>query len=301
MQQIPFLLLLAFLAAAPATAKVRIIATTTDLAAIARAVGGNHVSAESLTRGTRDPHFAAAKPSMIRRLYRADLLLVVGADMEVAWLPAALRASRNPRAQPGLPGYLNLSESVPLLNVASGPVNRAMGDVHAKGNPHYLLDPRNGGRAAAAIAARLARIDPGNRPVFEANLATFQRRLDGRFAAWRETTKPLRGKSVISYHKTFPYLADAFGFRIVTQVEPLPGISPTASRLAELVGRIRSEKIGLLVMAPYYERRSARFLAERTGIKIAVLPQAVGAEPEIRTYFDLFDAIAATLAKAGAT
>jgi len=286
-----------WLGASTGAAKVKIVTTTTNLAALARAVGGDDVSVESLTKGTRDPHFVAAKPSMIRKIYAAELLLSIGVDQEIAWLPAALQAGRNARVQPGQSGYLDLSEAVTLLDVPTGLVTRAMGDVHAKGNPHYLLDPRNGARAAVAIAARLEAIDPENADGYRDRLGAFAVALDQKIADWDKRLAPLKGRPVVSHHKTFSYLADAFGFRVADYVEPLPGIAPTAAHLARLTARITEQQITLLIMAPYYDLRPARYLAENTGITVVVLPQAVEAIPEIKTYFDLFDAIIAALSR----
>ncbi|WP_126452850.1 metal ABC transporter substrate-binding protein [Sulfuriflexus mobilis] len=276
-------------------ATLRIVTTTQDLAAIAEAVGGEQVTVQSLTPGTRDPHFAAAKPSMIREVYRADLLLVIGADMEIGWLPPLLQSARNARVQPGNPGYLDLSEVVPLLDKASGPLSRAMGDVHAKGNPHYWLDPRNGLRMARAIAARLAELDPTHKGDYQRRLGAFAQRLENKLPDWHAGLAQLKGRPVIAYHKSFIYLADAFGFHIVDEIEPRPGIAPSAASLGALVTRIKTEEIDWLIMEPYYERRSARYLTEQTGIRVAVLPQSVGAQPGIHTYFDLIDAIVAVL------
>ena len=301
MQAIAYLAaVLAMLAAGPVSAALRVVTTTSDLAAIAAAVGGDALSARSLTKGASDPHFAAARPSMIREVYRADLLLAVGAELEIGWLPAALRAGRNARVLPGRPGYLDLSRSVGLLEVPAGPVDRSMGDVHASGNPHYLLDPGRGLQAARAIAARLGAIDPGNAASYAEGLRQFEARLAARRAEWAARMAPLRGAKVIAYHRTFSYLADAFGFEIAGQLEPLPGVAPTAAHIAGLIARIRAERIGLLIMAPFYERRSAALLSRRTGIRVAVLPHAVGALEGVRTYEGLFDAIVAALAAAGA-
>jgi ABC-type Zn uptake system ZnuABC Zn-binding protein ZnuA len=266
--------------------------STTDLAAIAAAIGGERVAAQSLTNGTSDPHFVEARPSMIRRLRDAELVIAIGADLEIGWLPAALQAARNGRIQPGRPGYLDLSDHVALLEAQTGAVSRAAGDVHAKGNPHYWLDPENGRRMARAIADRLARLDAEGARDYAARLAAFEQALDQKLAVWRARLAPLRGTAAISYHKSLPYLAQAFGFAIADQIEPLPGIAPTAAHLATLVDRIKRERIGLLLIERFYEQRSARYLEERTGVRTVVLPTMVGAEPEIRTYFDLFDAIA---------
>ena len=295
-------LCLAVLAGWPgiAAARVDIVATTTDLAAIARAVGGDDVTAVSLTSGAADPHFAAAKPSMIRRVFDADLLLSVGAELEVGWLPAVLPAARNPRVLPGRLGHLDLSTAVVLRDAPTGPVSRAMGHVHAAGNPHYWLDPRNGQLIAAAIAARLELMDPDNAAGYRDRLAAFTADLDQRIPVWRDKLAPLAGQPVIAYHESLVYLASAFGFEIVDEVEPLPGVAPTAAHLSGLVATIRDRGVRLLIMEPFYERRSAAFLEDKTGIRAVVIPQSVGALPDVTTYPGLFDAIVAALAEAGA-
>jgi len=272
-------------------AKVRIVATTQDLAAIAHAIGGNLVTIDSLTRGTRDPHFAQAKPSMIRRVYRADLLLLIGAEMEIGWLPPLLQSARNGKVLPGNPGYLDLSLTVPLLGKPKGAVTRDMGDVHAQGNPHYWLNPENGLLIANAIAQRLSEIDADNTATFQKNFKDFQAKLTNKIAQWKLSLSSLKEKPIISYHTSFIYLADIFGFRIVNQVEPKPGISPTASHLNELVSQINRDKIKLLIIEPYYERKSADYLKKQTGIQVIVVPQSVGAKDNIKDYFDLFDSI----------
>lgn len=289
--------LLLLISAFTSHAALQVVTTTQDLAAIAQAVGGEQVEVQSLTQGTRDPHFATAKPSMIRQVFGADLLLVIGADMEIGWLPPLLQSARNSRVQPGNPGYLDLSSAVVLLDKISGPVSRSMGDVHAKGNPHYWLDPRNGLRMAQAIATRLSEMDPAHKDDYQRRLNTFEQIMGTKLPLWQAELAPLKGKQVIAYHKSFIYLADAFGFQIIDEIEPMPGITPGASTLSTLVERIKTEHIGLLIMEPYYERRSANYLNEQTAIRMVVLPQSVGAQTDINTYFDLFDAIVAALNK----
>ena len=294
-----FALLPLMMIAPDGVAALRVVATTQDLAAFAEMVGGEQVTVQSLTRGTRDPHFAAAKPSMIRKVFRADLLLVIGADMEIGWLPPLLQSARNARVRPGNPGYLDLSLTIPLLGKSRGPVSRAMGDVHAKGNPHYWLDPANGIRMAQAIAARLGELDPAHQGQYQRRFEIFARKMEEKMRSWRAALAYLKGTPSIAYHTSFIYLANAFDFRIVDEVEPKPGIAPSAATLGALVARIEKDEIGLLIMEPYYERRSARYLSEKTGIYVAVLPQSVGAKPDINDYFDLFDAIVAALTAAG--
>lgn len=276
-----------------AEAKVRVVTTTQDLAAIAEAIGGDEVDVASLTPGTRDPHYAVARPSMIHRVFRADLLILIGADMEIGWLPPLLQSARNGKVLPGNPGFMDMSRSVELLGVQSGPVSRALGDVHAKGNPHYWLDPRNGLRMARAIAARLSEIDPDNSEGYQRRFDDFARVMAIKLPEWKTALADLNGQPVIAYHKSFDYLANVFGFRIVDEVEPKPGIAPSAASLGALIQHIERDQISLLIMEPYYERRSARYLNEHTGLRAAVLPQSVGADKSIKTYFDLFDGIVA--------
>ena len=296
-----FLWLLSFsLLSGGVHAALQVETTTQDLAAIAKAVGGDYIHVNSLTPGTRDPHFAVAKPSMIRKVYGADLLLLVGADMEIGWLPPLLQSARNGRVQPGNPGYLDLSEAVPLLGKLQGPVSHDMGDVHAKGNPHYWLDPRNGVRMAKMIAQRLAQLDPEHATEYQKNVELFEKTLKTKLQGWTKALQHLKGKPVIAYHRSFVYLAEAFGFRIVDEVEPKPGMTPSAASLAKLIARIKNERIDLLIMEPYYERRSARYLNEQTGLPIAVIPQSVGAQAGINTYIDLFDNIVKNLKAKGA-
>jgi len=284
---------------ATARAELNVITSTADLAAITRAIGGRAVKADSLTSGASAPHFAVPKPSMIRRARDADLLIVVGAELEIGWLPVVLSSAANPRINVGQPGYLDLSSSVSILQEA-GPVSRAQGDVHKSGNPHYMLDPQNGLVAARAIAARLAELDPANAAAYQAGLAAFEGEFRRKWPEWQRGFTPLRGKSVVSYHRSLPYLARAFGFVIVGELEPLPGISPTVSHLEALGETIRRNNVRLLLMEGFYERRSAQFLAERTGIKVAVIPHAVEFEAGMKSYFDTFDGILKSIRVSGA-
>ncbi len=284
----------------PAYAEFFIVTTTTDLAAIATEVGGDLVSVKSLAPGTRDFHYLAAKPSMKRVVRDADLVLAVGADLEVGWLPLVLEGSRNPGILPGAPGYLDLSSTVTLLGVVSGPVNRAMGDIHPDGNPHYWLDPRNGMAIGHAIADRLGTLDPDNATRYQAQAEAFAKRLGESFAAWQDQVAFLRGRKLISYHRSFTYLAAAFGFEIVGEIEPIPGVDPTANHLRDLVDRIEQEDIAMIIMEPYYEQDTAAFLKRSTGIATATIPSSVGGMPDVETYTELFEYIVAALRQANA-
>ena len=280
-------------------AALRVVTTTQDVAAIAMAIGGEQTKVQSLTPGTRDPHFATAKPSMIRKVYGADLLVVIGADMEIGWLPALLSSARNTQVQPGNIGHLDLSRHISLLGKINAPVSRAMGDVHANGNPHYWLNPRNGLLMAQAIAKRLSELDPDNISVYQSRLKIFEETVKTKLTIWQKALLPLKNQSVIAYHTSFIYLADAFGFHIIDEVEPKPGISPSAASLNALIANVKNNNVKLLITEPYYEQRSAKFIKRKTDLTIAVLPQSVGAFPNIKTYFDLFDNIVHALTRNG--
>ena len=282
---------LVLILSAPVHAALSVVTTTEDLASIARSIGGDRITVTSLTRGSADPHFAVAKPSMIRRVYSADLLVLVGAEIEVGWLPALLKSARNSKVLPGNAGYLDLSEHVTLKGAISGPIDRSMGDVHARGNPHYWLDPYNGIKMATAIKNRLGELDTENKPYYETRLDQFNEALLIKLKDWQARMAPLSGMPVIAYHTSFIYLAEAFDFRIVDEVEPRPGISPSAAALGKLVEHIRQDHIELLIMEPWYERRSSQWLQEQTGIKVAVIPQSVNSQAGIEDYFSLFDTI----------
>ena len=281
-----------------ANAALNIVTTTQDLAAIANSIGAQHVEIYSLTKGTRDPHFAEAKPSMIRKVHAADILMLVGADLEVGWLPAVLRTARNREVQVGGKGYLDLSQYVSILGVPTGTIDRSMGDVHARGNPHYWLQPDNALHIARAIASKLTELDAKHRTEYAKNLADFEQQLHTKIALWKEQLKYLKGEQVISYHTSLLYLANTFDFDIAREIEPKPGIAPSPSHLAELVSFIKNKKIKWLIMEPFYETRSADFLRRQTGINIVVVPQSVGSLPTIESYTDLFDSIVAAFNKA---
>lgn len=272
-------------------AKVEIAATTKDIASITQVVGGAHVKVESLTQGTQDPHFASAKPSMIRKLSHVDLLIAIGAEMEIGWLPALQQSARNSHILSGENGYLDLSQYVELKGKPSGHVTRAQGDVHAAGNPHYWLDPLNGIKMAEAIAQRLILLDAEHTADYEKNLQGFKTRIEHDLLRWKQEMIAMKGEKVIAYHTSLLYLAEAFEFEIVDFIEPLPGISPSVSHVNQLINKIKQQNIKYVLLEPYYEIRSAEMLQRRAGTKTLIIPQSVGSKSEITDYEKLFDVI----------
>lgn len=275
----------------PAFAAVNVVATTQDIASIAESVGSNYVNVTSLTKGSRDPHYATAKPSMIKTVSKADLLIAIGAELEIGWLPALIQSGRNTNVTPGNQGFLDLSTAVNIKGRPTGQVTRDMGDVHAMGNPHYWLDPENGILMAKAIANRLSEIDSQHKDTYQQNAVDFENKIQEGLIIWNKELSFLRNKPIVTYHTSMLYLAETFGFNIVDNIEPKPGISPSASHLNELINTIKQKNVPLILMEPYYEKRSAELLKRKTGINIAVIPQSVGAQSNVTNYFELFDEI----------
>lgn len=273
----------------PATAELRVVATTEDLAALTREVGGDKVRVDALAKGYQDPHFVEPKPSFILKLHRADLLAVVGRGLEVGWLPALTRQSRNNAVQPGAEGYLDTSLTARILEIPTGQITRAMGDVHPQGNPHFWLDPANGRRVAAALRDRLSELARGDAAYFAERYAEFDRRLAEAEERWDAAMARHRGLQVVTYHRSWPNFCERFGLEVVGYVEPRPGIPPSPGHVLDLVEEMRRKDVKLLIVEPYFDLKTPRKVARETGAKVLVLFPSVGGEKGIDTYIDLFD------------
>ena len=287
------------LGVATARAELKVVASLPDFGAIAEAIGGKAVDVTTIARGSEDPHFVDARPSFVRVLNKADLLIEGGADLEAGWLPTLVTAARNAKIQGTGKGHLVLSRFVKLIDVPTAPVDRSMGDVHPTGNPHYWLDPRNGKIIAEKIAATLSELDPKNAETYSKNLAAFAQKLDAKWPEWQKKLEPLRGAKVITYHKSYEYLAAAFGLEVIAQLEPKPGIEPSATHIAQLVTRAKEAGVKFVIIEPYRPRRSAEQVADAVGARMVVLPDKTGSTPDAKDYFALFDAIVSRLTEAG--
>lgn len=269
-------------------AKLNVVTTTSDLAALTRAVGGELVDVKSIARGDQDPHFLEPKPSFALLLSRADLLIEIGLELEVGWLPVLLTSARNPKVQSGS-GRLDASEGVAILDTPAGKIDRSMGDVHPGGNPHYWLLPRNALIIAGRIADRLGELDAANAASYQSNLAVFKRRLAAKIAKWEKQIAAFYGRKILTHHKSFSYLAAWMGLTVVANLEPKPGIPPTASHLTNLIEVIARENVVLIVAEDYYDPNPSRKLSEKTGVPALILPTSVNAKPGTDTYEGLID------------
>lgn len=283
------LVLLALLAgpAVPAGAQVRVVTSTTDLYDIARQVGGARIRATHISEGFQDPHFVEAKPSFVLELAKADLWAFVGLDLEIGWMSVLLDGARNPRIRPGAPGYVDVSSVIPVLDVPTGPVDRSQGDVHPRGNPHYWLDPANGLRIAQLFRDRLSERDPAGATEYAANFRTFEARLAEARAAWAPSLAAIAGKPVVVWHTSWRYFAAFTGARIVGYIEPKPGIPPSPSHLAGLILAMKRAGARVIVMEPFYDRKTADVVAAKTGARVLILPSSVGGVKDVDDYVGL--------------
>jgi zinc/manganese transport system substrate-binding protein len=278
--------------------KLNVVTATTDLAALAQEVGGDKINVESIARGYQDPHFVEAKPSFLLKLRQADLLVVVGLQLEIGWLPPLITQCGNARIQVGANGYLDASQFAEILEIPQGSITRAMGDVHPLGNPHYWLDPDNGRRVAKGIAGKLGEMDPADAAYFQQRYQDFDRRLTEADQKWTAEMKPFRGRKVVTYHNSLPNFARHFGLDVVGFVEPRPGIPPTPSHTLDVINMMKHDNVKVIMVEPYFDRKTPDSIARETGGTVVEYLPSVGGMKDVTTYFQLFDYDIALLTKA---
>jgi zinc/manganese transport system substrate-binding protein len=272
-----------------ASAQIKVITSTQDLASIAQEIGGDKISVESLAKGYQDPHFVEAKPSFIIKLHQADLLIVVGRELEIGWLPPLITQSRNAKIQVGSAGYLDASLTAKILEIPTGQITRAMGDVHPLGNPHYWLDPDNGRRVAQAIQKKLTELSRGDAAYFAERYADFDRRLADAEKRWKAAMAPYKGLKVVTYHRSWPNFAEVFGLDVIGYIEPKPGIPPSPAHTLDLQLEMKRQNVRIVLMEPYFDSKTPNAIGRETGAKVLVMPPSVGGVKEITNYFQLFD------------
>ncbi len=275
---------------AQASAQLRVVATTPDLASVSREIGGDRVNVVALAKPTEDPHFVDAKPSFIVTLNRADALIEGGAELELGWLPPLLENARNGKIAAGAPGRVVASEGIRLLEIPTS-FDRSKGDIHSLGNPHFMVDPVSAKIVARNIASHLGQIDPKNAAVYNSNLARFDSRIDSKLADWQKQLAPYRGAKIVTYHRDFIYLAQRFGLSIVDELEPKPGIAPSPSHLAQVILEMRRDNAKVILVQPFQNRKTAETVARQTGATVLDTPQQPGAVSGTTTYFDMVDNI----------
>jgi len=294
-----FLIALPVLAAllSTAQAKLQVVATLPDYAAIAREIGGDKIEVTTLAKPTEDPHFVDARPSFVVKLRSADLLIEGGAELEVGWLPPLLQNARNPKIETGGPGRVVASSGLRLLGIPTT-LTRAAGDVHALGNPHFMVDPIIAKDVARRIAQAFAVADPASGSLYQANYQKFEASINAKLQEWGSTLLPFKGASIVAYHDSWIYFAHRFGFDIDLFLEPKPGIPPSPSHLAEVIEKIKAAHIKAILVEPYQNRKIAEKVADATGAHVVDFAQFPGAIPGADTYEANMDALVKRLAEA---
>jgi zinc/manganese transport system substrate-binding protein len=280
------------LLAVPAPAKLKVVATTPDLGALARAVGGDLIDLTVLAKPTEDPHFVDAKPSFLVKLNHADVLIEGGAELEAGWLTPLLEGARNPRIEAGKPGRIAAAEGVALLEIPVA-LDRAQGDIHASGNPHFLTDPLNARIVAAHIARSLGELDEKSAAAYRENLQKFSDQLDAKLAEWQKLLAPYRGRQVVTYHNYWIYFSHRFGLPMELFLEPKPGIPPTPAHLEQVITRMKEGNLKLIAVQPYQDRKTAETVAAHTGAVVLDYPSFPGG-PGTEGYLEWMDHLVKT-------
>ncbi len=276
---------------------IKVVTTTSDLASIAQEIGKDRISVVSLSRGTQDPHFIEVRPSMVVKLKSADLLILVGMNLDI-WVQSLIDASRNPKISYGRSGYLDASAGIKKLEVPQDKIDASMGHLHIYGNPHYWLDPLNGKIIASNIAGRLAEISPQDASYFQDNLLKFNRQMDEKITGWEQKMAPFKGQKIVTYHRSWPYFTNRFDLIVPCEIEPKPGIPPSPKHLKEVIEIVKREKIRVILMEVFYDEKPAAFIAGETDAKVVVISSSVGGTKEAKDYFSLTDIIIERLVEA---
>ena len=266
---------------------LKVVTSTTDLYDIARTVGGSRISVVHISEGYQDPHFVDPKPSFILQLRKADVFAFVGLDLEIGWMNLLLDGAKNARIRQGGQGYLDVSQAIPVLDVARGNVDRSQGDVHPRGNPHYWLDPENGRRIARLFRDKFVQLDPAGKAQYDRGLADFTSTLNAAERGWAPLVAQIKGKPVVAYHTSWRYFAEYTGMNIVGFMEPKPGVPPSPSHLLGLVRTMRQTGAKLIIMEPFYDRRTVDVIARQTGATVLVIPPSVGGMKGLDNYVQL--------------
>ena len=282
---------------APADAKLNVVATLPDYAALAREIGGDKVDVTAMAKPTEDPHFVDARPSFVVKLRAADVLIEGGAELEIGWLPPLLQNARNAKIEAGKPGRVIASEGIRLMNVPAN-VTRAAGDVHAFGNPHFMIDPIIAKAVAQHITQAFATLDAPNAAFYETNYKKFEETINAKLQEWGKALLPFKGQQIAAYHDSWVYFAHRFGFTIETFLEPKPGIPPSPSHLATVIGQMKSAHVKAILVEPFHNRKIAEKVASSTGAHVVDAAQFPGGIPNTETYVALIDALVSRVAAA---
>jgi len=272
-------------------AKLNVATTYNYLGEVTKAIGGDLVKVDVLANPKLDPHFISPRPSLIGKLRREDLLIINGAGLEIGWLPPLLKSANNSKINSGGSGFLDASGAVTLIDKPVS-VSRAYGDVHSEGNPHYAVDINNIVPVAELISMKLSQLDPSNSSKYADNFSKFKSHIEKLITKLEPIIKGCQGKKLLQYHELFNYALDAFGAKKAGNIEPLPGISPSSKHTLELINLIKSQKITTILQDVYHEKKTANFIADKTGATVKVVPHDVGATDSADTLDNFYSEVA---------
>jgi len=285
-----------FVFATSAHAKLNVVATTSDIGALATAVGGADVNVETIAKGSQDPHFLEPKPSYMVKVRNADLVVSNGLSLESAWLPSLIQGGRNPKVNPGTQGYLELGGKIEPLEIPKGAVSRAAGDVHPDGNPHFMLDPVRVGQLAVVVAERLRELDPAHGADYSKRAQELKKDLETKTKDWQERIDKSGVKKVVAYHNDLLYFLERFGLKAAGFLEPKPGIPPTAQHLLDMATLIKNEKIGVILVENFFDTKIAdRLASDVPSAKVKVVGIAVGSKPELKSAADVVNQLVSAI------
>ena len=289
LKSLVFLAAAVFIVPGVSHAKLQVVTTTEDLASIAREIGKDNIDVTAIAKGYQDPHFVDPKPSFILEVSRANLLVVIGRELEIGWLPPLINNSRNAKIQPGSAGYLDASTNVKILEIPTGQITRAMGDVHPAGNPHYWLEPDNGRKIAQAIRDKMSELSPANKAYFAQRYSDFDKRLSDAQKRWEAAMAPYKGTKIVTYHRSWPNFMEHFGLDVIGYVEPKPGVPPSPTHTLELIAEMKNQGAKIIVVEPYFDLKTAQSIASQIGGTVLVLAPSVGGVKEATDYIQLFE------------
>jgi len=297
MKKILLIVSLLFTGVLASDAKLNVVATLPDFGALAREIGGDKVSVTVLAKPTEDSHFVDARPSFVVQLRTADALIEGGAELELGWLPPLLQNARNPKLDVGKPGRVVASQGVRMLGVPTT-LTRAAGDVHALGNPHFMIDPIIAKTVAQHISQAFATLDPPNAAFYEANYKKFETTINAKLQEWGAALLPFKDQPVAAYHESWVYFAHRFGFKMDIFLEPKPGIPPSPSHLTDVIAKMKAAHVKAILVEPYHNRKIAEKVASETGAKVVDMAQFPGGLPNTDSYVALIDALVSRVAAA---
>ncbi|MEQ1875676.1 MAG: metal ABC transporter substrate-binding protein [Bdellovibrionia bacterium] len=294
------IVILTALVSSPAFAKVKVVATTTDLAAIAKEVGGDSIEVETLCKGAQDPHFIEAKPSFMVKVNKADLVLAVGLGLETGWISNILRGARNPNVNPGTNGYLEVGPQMNPIEVAKGSLSRSQGDIHPDGNPHFTLDPIRTGHAAMVIAERLGKLDAEHAQNYLDRAKKYKALLEEKSKGWATRLEKVKNRKLITYHKTLNYFFERYKFEVPITLEPKPGIPPTASHILAVMKTIKDNNIKLVMVENFFDVKVAQRIKEEVpAVQLLSAPVAVDGDSNAKDLVSLYEWLVKALEENG--